>query len=64
MSRKEYKTPVIQASASPALAAAVRVAADRDMMSISEYVRRAVLDRLRWQGVDPAAFAKEARHAQ
>jgi hypothetical protein len=37
---------IIQAAMPPALAAAVKVGADREMTSVSEYLRRAVMDRL------------------
>jgi hypothetical protein len=41
---------IIQAAMPPVLVAAIKQAADRDSMSVSEYLRRACIDRLRWQG--------------
>ncbi len=39
------------------LTAAVKVAAEREMTSVSDYVRRALLRQLRNDGIDPAEFA-------
>jgi hypothetical protein len=39
------------------LTAAVKAAAERELTSNSEYVRRAVIERLRADGIDPAQFA-------
>lgn len=50
---------LLQLQAPPALTAAIKLAADREMTTISEYVRRALIDRLRAGGIDPAA-AKSA----
>jgi hypothetical protein len=36
------------------LADAVRTAADRELMTVSEYIRRTLIDRLRQEGLDPA----------
>ena len=43
------------------LAAAVKIAADRDLMTISEFIRRSLVDRLRADGIDPAA-AQDSRN--
>jgi hypothetical protein len=37
------------------LAAATKAAADRELMTLSEYVRRVLIERLRADGIDPAA---------
>jgi hypothetical protein len=39
------------------LTAAVKAAATREMTTTSEYARRALLERLRADGIDPAAYA-------
>jgi hypothetical protein len=36
------------------LTAAVKLAADRELTTISEFVRRVLIDRLRAEGIDPA----------
>ena len=41
----------------PALPVAIERAADRDLTTPSEYVRRALIDRLRADGFDPAESA-------
>jgi hypothetical protein len=43
--------------ASKSLTAAVKAAAARDLTTASEYVRRALVERLRSDGVDPARLA-------
>jgi hypothetical protein len=43
------------------LTAAVKAAAARDLTTASEYVRRAVVERLRSDGVDPARLARRGR---
>jgi hypothetical protein len=44
----------------PELSAALRLAANRDLQTVSEYVRRAVIERLRADGIDPAASALQS----
>lgn len=44
----------MQVRAPIALADAVKTAADRELTTISEYVRRALLEKLRGAGIDPA----------
>ncbi len=51
---------MLQLCAPPALTAAVKLAADREMTTISEFVRRVLIDRLRSDGIDPGAIA--SRH--
>jgi hypothetical protein len=43
----------LQLQAPPALTAAVKLAAEREMTTISEFVRRVLIDRLRSDGLDP-----------
>ena len=45
---------MLQLCVPPMLTAAVKVAADREMTTISEFVRRVLIDRLRADGIDPA----------
>jgi hypothetical protein len=59
MSSVPRKPLLLQAAAPPALVAAVKRAADREFMSLSEYIRRSLVDRLRADGIDPAA---ESQH--
>jgi hypothetical protein len=47
---------MLQLCAPPALVAAVKLAADREMTTISEYVRRSLIDRWRSGGIDPASL--------
>ena len=42
------------------LANAIDKAATRDLMSVSEYVRRSVIDRLKADGIDPSAITNAA----
>jgi hypothetical protein len=58
---QENPRKMLQLCAPPALTAAVKVAADREMMTVSEYVRRALIDHLRSNGVDPTV-ATDAAH--
>jgi hypothetical protein len=44
---------MLQLQAPSALTAAVKMAADREMTTISEFVRRVLIDRLRSDGIDP-----------
>jgi hypothetical protein len=46
------RTPVLQVCVPLALGDAVKRAAEREMTSISAYTRRALLDRLKADGVD------------
>jgi hypothetical protein len=50
----EARKRMLQLQTPPALAAAVKVAADRELMTVSEFVRRVLIDRLRSDGIDPA----------
>jgi hypothetical protein len=45
------------------LTAAVKAAAARDLTTASEYVRRALVERLRSDGIDPARFAPPRSNA-
>ena len=47
---------ILQLAAPPVLAQAVKEAADRELLTISEYIRRTLIDRLRADGVDPTAI--------
>lgn len=40
----------------PALPRAIETAAEKNRMSVSEYVRRSVLDRLKADGIDPSSL--------
>jgi hypothetical protein len=51
------KRNLIQVLAPSSLTAAIKEAAARDLTSNSEYVRRALLERLRSDGIDPTRFA-------
>jgi hypothetical protein len=55
MAQETSRKPTLQLCAPPALVDAVKAAADREMTSISEYVRRSLIDRLRSGGIDPTA---------
>lgn len=61
MAHKASVSPIVAAQCHPALAAAVRLGADRELMTISEFTRRALIDRLRWHGIDPTAPAAGER---
>jgi hypothetical protein len=50
---------MLQLQAPPALTAAIKLAADREMTTISEFVRRVLLDRLRSNGIDPVIIGKK-----
>jgi hypothetical protein len=45
------------------LTAAVKEAARRDLTTSSEYVRRALVERLRSDGIDPASLAQPQSNA-
>ncbi len=45
------------------LTAAVKVAAEREMTSVSDYVRRALLRQLRDDGLDPEEFTPRNQEA-
>jgi hypothetical protein len=45
------------------LATAVKEAARRDLTTSSEYIRRALVERLRNEGIDPARFAAPCTNA-
>jgi hypothetical protein len=49
----ELHTTVLQVRTPPQLSAALRIAAGRDLQTVSEYVRQAVIERLRADGIDP-----------
>lgn len=61
MSSIPRKPLLLQAAASPAFVAAVKLAADREVMTVSEYIRRSLVAQMRWQGIDPATFATKER---
>jgi hypothetical protein len=44
----------------PTLPGAVELAAVRNLMTSSEYIRRCVVDRLKAEGIDPAQMAGAA----
>ena len=44
---------MLQLIVPPSLDEAVKLAASREMSTISEYVRRVLIDRLRADGIDP-----------
>jgi hypothetical protein len=52
-----------QVLAPESLAAAVKEAARRDLTTSSEYVRRALVERLRSDGIDPTRFAPPQSNA-
>jgi hypothetical protein len=52
---------MLQLCAPPTLTAAVKLAASREMMTLSEYVRRVLIDRLRSDGIDPTVPASVQR---
>jgi hypothetical protein len=52
----QAKRNLIQVLVPSSISAAIREAATRELTSNSEYVRRAVIARLRSDGVDPAGF--------
>jgi hypothetical protein len=58
---QENPRKMLQLCAPPALTSAVKAAADREMTTISEYVRRALIDRLRSDGIDPRAAMDAAK---
>jgi hypothetical protein len=47
--------PYIQIRTPPQLSNAIRTAANRDLLSVSAYVRQALVQKLRASGIDPAA---------
>jgi hypothetical protein len=54
------KTQILQAAACPKLADAVRIAAERELTTVSEFTRRALIERLQWwHGIDPATPRSE-----
>jgi hypothetical protein len=56
MAQAQTKSPtVLQLIAAPSLHAAVKAAADREMMTMSEYMRRILIERLCATGFDPRA---------
>jgi hypothetical protein len=61
--RKNERKDSMHILAHASLIAAIKVAAEREMTSPSEFVRRALLQRLRADGVDPAASASATTHA-
>jgi hypothetical protein len=52
---QENRSKLLQCAATPSLVAAVKLGADRELMTISEFVRRSLIDRLRGAGIDPMA---------
>jgi hypothetical protein len=63
MSDDRPASPNLHLRTPRALQSAVREAARRELMSTSEYVRRALVAKLRTDGLDPAAFAQGAAPA-
>jgi hypothetical protein len=57
------RMPMLQLCAPPTLVAAVKLAADREMTTTSEFVRRSLIDRLRSGGIDPSAPADKSTPA-
>jgi hypothetical protein len=51
---QENSRNMLQLNAPPALTEAVKLAADRELTTVSEFVRRTLIDRLRSIGIDPA----------
>jgi hypothetical protein len=45
---------VIQVRVPVSLTAAIKTAADQELTTLSEYVRRVLIERLRLNGIDPA----------
>jgi hypothetical protein len=46
------------------LTSAIRDAAERELMSPSEYIRRALVEKLRADGIDPAAYPPKSARAE
>lgn len=46
---------MVQFGVPPALGDAIKLAADQEMTTISEFARRALIDRLRAAGIDPTS---------
>jgi len=46
------------------LTSAIRRAADRELTSPSEYIRRALVEKLRADGIDPAAYGPKSARAE
>ena len=61
MPRETPTRTVLQLCAPPALAVAVKTAASREMTTVSEFVRRVLIDRLRSDGIDPGEIASCTR---
>jgi hypothetical protein len=57
------KRNTIHLVAPRSLTTALKEAAARELTTPSEYTRRALVERLRHDGVDPARFASAERHA-
>jgi len=52
---------MLQLIVPPSLGEAVKIAANREMSTISEYVRRVLIDDLRQRGIDPTATVSARR---
>jgi hypothetical protein len=61
VSEKQFQ--IIQAAMRHPLAEAVKIAADADLMTVSEWLRRAAVARLKHQGCCPTSLSGEA-HAE
>jgi hypothetical protein len=57
---QERARKMLQLIVPPRLDEAIKVAADREMSTISEYVRRVLIDRLRADGIDPTQARSSA----
>jgi hypothetical protein len=55
MAQETSRKPTLHLSAPAALVDAVKIVANRQMTTISEYVRRSVIDSLKSDGINPLA---------
>jgi hypothetical protein len=61
MSRKKVNPVVFTLNAPPALAIAIKTAADMEMATQSEWLRRAAMDRCLALGINPAEMCDAAQ---
>jgi hypothetical protein len=54
----------LQVQAPPPLKVAVKLAADRELTTVSEFIRRTLIERLRAVGIDPAKIDHDAAVAK
>ena len=54
----ENSRKMLQLYVQPSLTAAIKAAADREMTTVSEFVRRTLIERLRSDGIDPSKIAR------